>query len=134
MIGVLIGWLAAALVALVPVLCGRWARQKGADWMSLPLAGLLMLASAFALLVALGAADTESERGTRYPGVEEGIVTFVVCAIPVVAFYSLGYGVRRRRRVLGWLWLAATVPFTAYSAFAGIALIDNVICDPQCLA
>jgi hypothetical protein len=133
MIGVLTGWLVAALVALVPVLGGRWARRKGTDWMSMPLAVLLMLTSAFALLVALGAADAESERGARHPGVAEGIVTFVVCALPVVAFYSLGYGVRRDR-VLVWLWLAASIPFTAYAAFAGIALIDNVICNPGCLA
>ncbi|WP_028062374.1 hypothetical protein [Solirubrobacter soli] len=131
MLGLLLGWLAAALTALVPVLCGRWARRAGADWMSLPLAVLLMLASAFALLVALEVAGDETDRTARYPGVAEGIVTFVVCAVPVVAFYSLGYRVRRDR-VLGSLWLAASIPFTGYAALAGIALINDVICSPSC--
>ena len=129
MFGLLLGWLAAALVALVPVLCGRWARRAGADWMSLPLAVLLTLAAAFGLLVAWGAAGNEP--ASRHPGIAEGIVTWVVCAIPVVAFYALGYHVRRDR-VLGSLWLAASIPFTAYAALAGIALINDVICVPDC--
>src|SRR5262245_61423110 len=131
MFGLLLGWLAAALVALVPVLSGRWARRAGAEWLSVPLAIQLMLASAFAQLVALEAAGNESS--SRHPGVGEGVVTFVVCAIPIVAFYSLGYRIRRDR-VLGSVWLAGSIPFTAYAAFAGIALIDNVICNPGCLA
>jgi FtsH-binding integral membrane protein len=130
MIGlVLLGWLAAALVAVVPVLAGRWARRAGASWMSLPLAVLLLLAAGFALLVALEA--VESDSGSRHPGVGEGVVTFVVCALPVVAFYSLGYRVRRDR-VLGSLWLAGSIPFTGYAALAGISLINDVICSPSC--
>ena len=89
MIGVvLIGWFAATLVALVPVLCGRWARGLGTDWWSVHLAVLLLLTAAFALLVALVA--SAGEAGARHAGAVQGVVTFVVCALPVLAFYSLG--------------------------------------------
>jgi hypothetical protein len=125
----LLGWSVAALVALVPVLCGRWARRVGTDWLSMPLAVLLTLTAAFALLVALAAATGDTD--ARHPGVAEGIVTFAVCALPVVAFYSLGYRVRRGR-ILGSLWLAASIPFTGYAALGGIALINDVICSPSC--
>lgn len=127
--GVLIGWLAAALVALMPVLCGRWARGLDRDWWSFHLAVLLLVTAAFALLVALVAASGEA--GARHAGAAQGVVAFVVCAVPVVAFYSLGYRVRRDR-LLGSLWLAASIPFTGYAALAALALINDVLCRAGC--
>jgi hypothetical protein len=130
MIGsLLLGWAAAALVALVPLLFGRAARLVRRPWMSVWLMALLTLAAGAGLLAAW--IDADPEGGGRNSGVGAGVVVFVCAALPVLAFYSLGYRMRRDR-VLGALWIAASVPFTLYLALLGIAFVNDVLCDPSC--
>jgi len=123
------GWLVAALVALLPLLLGRAARRAGEAWMSLRLAVLLGGAATSGLLVAW--LDLDADSDARHPGVAAGIVAFVFVAAPIVGFYSLGYRVRRGR-LLGALWLAASIPFTAYVALVTVVLVPISVCAVDC--
>jgi hypothetical protein len=126
----LIAWPVPAVGALVSLLFGRGAGREGARWLSGRLAFLLVLSVCAAGLVALS--ELHGEFGLRFADAALiGVAVLAVLAVPAVAFYSLGFAVRR-----GWLagalWFAGTLPLTAYAALAGVAYFDLVVCGSGC--
>jgi hypothetical protein len=123
-------WPVPAVGALVSLLFGRGAGLEGARWFSGRLAFLLVLSVCAAGIVALS--ELHGEFGLRFVDAAlVGAAVLGVLAVPAVAFYSLGYAVRR-----GWLagalWLAGTLPLTAYTVLAGLAYFDYVVCGSGC--
>jgi hypothetical protein len=123
-------WPVPAVGALVSLLFGRGAGLEGARWFSGRLAFLLVLSVCAAGIVALS--ELHGEFGLRFVDAALlGAAVLGVLAVPAVAFYSLGYAVRR-----GWLagalWFAGTVPLTAYTVLAGLAYFDYVVCGSGC--
>ncbi|WP_270044607.1 hypothetical protein [Solirubrobacter ginsenosidimutans] len=127
----LVIWPVPACGALVSLLFGRSAGHDGVRWFSGRLAFLLGLALCAASVVVL--VELNNEFGLRLAGAALlGAAVLGVLAIPAVAFYSLGFAVRR-----GWLagalWFAGTLPLTAYTVLAGLAYFDLVVCAGGCV-
>jgi hypothetical protein len=125
----LVIWPVPALAALVPVCFGRGAGLEGARWLSGRLVFTLAVAACVALLCGFSWAG--SDTGSLRDAAVLGVVVVALFAIPAVAFYSLGYAVRRGWLV-GALWLAGTLPLTAYTVYAGLAFFDLVVCGDGC--
>jgi hypothetical protein len=126
----LIVWPVPAGGALMSLLFGRGAGLDGVRWFSGRLVFLLVLSICAAGIVALS--ELSGEFGMRFADAALlGAAVLGVLAVPAVAFYSLGYAVRRRW-LAGALWFAGTLPLTAYAVLAGFAYFDYVVCGSGC--
>ena len=121
-------WPVPALLALVAQAFGRGAGLEGAHWLSGRLVLLLVGAGVLALLVTLSLRDPYGSSLVDVAAV--GAVTLALAALPCVAFYSLGYTVRRRW-LAGALWFAGTLPLAAYCGLAMLGLY-SLSCGGDC--
>jgi hypothetical protein len=123
-----VGWFAVlwslpAVWALVACLAGRGARSEGARWLSGRLTALLVCSTILALLFFVGAGDMAfAQRAVL------GAMVLGAAAAPTVAFYALGYAVRRGRLV-GGLWFVGTLPLAAYTGLALLAFLTYSFCS-----
>jgi hypothetical protein len=56
-----------------------------------------------------------------------GALVIGATALPTLAFYTLGYNVRRGK-LAGALWLAGTLPLAAYTGLALMIVVSYALC------
>ena len=124
-------WLVPTAVTALACVLGWRARRAGARWWS---PGLAVLAGGIAAIVVVTALVL------REPGVPVEQFLFGVAlgalglaVLPVLAFYSLGYYVRRPR-LAGGLWVLGTFPLGIYIWLVGFVFLFGVACEPGCVS
>jgi hypothetical protein len=115
-------WPLPALWALVACVAGRRARTEERHGFSARLQLMLACVVALALLAVAALSDLPVLDRAALGG-----VVLVGAAAPTLAFYALGYAVRRPR-VAGALWLAGTLPLAAYTGIALFGLMSYTFC------
>lgn len=115
-------------VALIATVLGRAARDENRRWLDRRLLVMVTLMTLVAATLAIVGIDPEVPRGEAYTGV--AIAAVFLGALPVIAYYTVGYLVRP------W-WLLAIVLVvlavaTFFYLFFGLLIVaDYVYCPPD---